>query len=101
MTTHTPGPWKHVSWGNTISIDTAEPCTIGIANINPRGDYSSGIPCSEDMANAALIATAPTLLSILKDLYAYWHTYINTQDESWPAMNARIEAILRIADPTW
>jgi hypothetical protein len=64
MTQHTPGPWTHSQWGQTISIN-ADGFT-GIANINPSGNHKSGIPKPEDRANARLIAAAPDLLETAK-----------------------------------
>ena len=63
----TPGKWRFISWGQTISIDSKDGYT-GIANINPGGNHDAGIPSARDVANAALIAAAPELLSKLKEV---------------------------------
>lgn len=60
---HTPPPWRATAHGQTISIDG--PGYLGVAHINPRGDYNKGIPRAIDRANANLIKTAPLMWKLL------------------------------------
>ena len=60
----TPGPWRAIAWGQTISIDSD--MVTGIARINPWGNHNAGIPFANDTANARLIAAAPDLLAALE-----------------------------------
>ena len=69
-TKHTPGPWKYTVWGQTISIDSIGGY-CGLAHINTNGDYNNGIPDGMDVANARLIASAPTMFEALKDTLYY------------------------------
>ena len=62
----TPGPWRAIAWGQTISIDSN--MVTGIARINPWGNHNAGIPFANDTANARLIAAAPDLLLTLEML---------------------------------
>ena len=66
-TKHTPGPWRSLSWGETISIDSIPADLMGICHINPTGDHNCGIPNAQDRANARLITAAPDLLAAAKE----------------------------------
>jgi hypothetical protein len=63
-TKYTPGPWKTLSWGQTIAINSND--YMGIAHINAGGDSDKGIPSQLDRDNARLIAAAPELLEALQ-----------------------------------
>ena len=67
-TTHTPGPWRATPYGETFSIDApkGKRDSIGLASVNPRGNWDSGIPSAQDRANARLIAAAPDFEIALK-----------------------------------
>lgn len=72
MTTHTPGPWTYEF------IDEDEQLKISAGEKNVLGGCGCcGSPwCSE--ADAKLIAAAPDLLAVLKELQesaAYWSEY--------------------------
>ena len=61
---HTPGPWRVVHTGDDRTfIDTEE------SNDNFIAQVDRNVPEYED--NATLIAAAPELLSILKDLLTW------------------------------
>lgn len=61
---HTPGPWRALEFGETISIDQTPNgeknslCVSGVAFINPRGNSNAGIPSAQDRANARFIVRA-------------------------------------------
>lgn len=55
---HTATPWRWRSWGETISIDGDANSTLGIAHINPKGDFGKGIPSPFDKSNAEFIVRA-------------------------------------------
>jgi hypothetical protein len=77
MTTqHTPGPWAHDGYGNITGMenDPEIGCVgkVGVASIYLR------TAAYRYEANARLIAAAPDLLSVLKELQesaAYWSEY--------------------------
>jgi len=59
-TKHTPGPW-HVRNGNTIGDATQDIASLSIMSVvNMKKD--------ERIANARLIAAAPELLDVLKEI---------------------------------
>ena len=61
--------------GETISINSFGKDTyLGVAFINPRGNFDAGIPSSLDRANARLIAAAPDLLEALQEWQAHKFT---------------------------
>jgi hypothetical protein len=65
--THTPGPWaahRHESTDSyTIHVAGRSWETWAVAHV---GD------CTQDEANARLIAASPDLLEALRDMYAGW-----------------------------
>ena len=72
MSKHTPGPWKVC--GDNMAIKAMKdgydphPKTIVICVEHHNLSVNSPIACDEGYANARLIAAAPELLSIVKDI---------------------------------
>jgi hypothetical protein len=69
---HTPGPWSQDRYGNVIDAKGIQIIATGIA-------LTTGY-CSSDepRANARLIAAAPDLLAVVKELEessSYWSEY--------------------------
>ena len=60
MSKHTPGPWTQDEYGDVITPNRKTLVTEGIA--------LGGRSTPETRANARLIAAAPELLAMLKDL---------------------------------
>lgn len=83
---HTPGPWIYArEFGPSITelprITTVARCAdfvIGLPCDYPGGDYRDGDPSGDEEADARLIAAAPELLAVLKELQesaSYWSEY--------------------------
>ena len=58
---HTPGPWRYAGHGGTHCLDAAGRCIA-------EAPQPNGMPESEGIANAHLIASAPDLLAALEAL---------------------------------
>jgi hypothetical protein len=53
---HAAVPWKWVAWGQAISINSQE--LLGLAFVNPKGNWDAGIPALGDVENAKFIVDA-------------------------------------------
>lgn len=68
---HTPGPWSIAEDGCDFYVEPAGDITVAVCSVLPidsngtLGDYARG-PVTR--ANAALIATAPELLALVRQL---------------------------------
>ena len=69
--THTPGPWSILQWADKrkgfIAV-VVEPARHHICDVFPFGQRAVGRELAEHEANARLIAAAPELLALLKEI---------------------------------
>lgn len=79
---HTPGPWT-VSRYNDLQYSIS--CSV-------QGYAENGIPDDEDTANAKLIAAAPDMYDIIKELYD-WSIRNNTKGPIFPKLEAVMNKI--------
>jgi hypothetical protein len=95
MNKHTPAPW-HVGIGNgegSIFSDSGRTrLEDGGTTLYPICSYNRGWNADEDAANARLIAAAPDMLEMLRDVVAV----INDPDADWTDANRVEREILAV-----
>jgi hypothetical protein len=91
--THTPGPWRLAENDETLivteALDDEGNCTV-------IADIATGIPRSEQFANARLIAAAPELLKALQEVKEQAFTtgtdqYVGLPDGAWQLVLATLK----------
>ena len=84
----TPGPWTidpSMEWGVAVIQDNED--GEGIAELGPQRTI-------ENIANAKLIAAAPDLLGVLKDIVYTWENFnVNRESQMGEAIQYAKEAI--------
>ena len=66
------------------------PPYLGVAHINPKGDYNNGIPSRIDVANARLIAASPDLLAAC-EAWLLWDAEVYAAKETGESEYSYIE----------
>lgn len=97
---HTPGPWTaYNKIGNRIlqtwrvgSESTEQPCGICKLDESLTGD--------QEVANARLIAQAPTMLDLLTESLMYVEECEEFHKESCRTLSNRIRAAIKAINPT-
>lgn len=99
MAKHTPGPWHVVGNVPCIASDIGGDNPKVICRIELK---DSGFVFEPDYevrnANARLIAAAPDLLAVLKDLYALADQVVPGTYNGWRDVEARVQEVLAIAE---
>ena len=104
MAEHTSGPWTYWVWGGAAPKEKhGIPSTFGVAEDDDRDDsgYEIGmftedeIPPGEQLANARLIAAAPSLFAaaeaaLKNETYARLTGFGNMPDDLFAALTAAI-----------
>lgn len=80
MSKHTPGPWAYTvdAHGDDLQITAGEQTVVG-------GCGCCGSPSMDNPADAPLLAAAPDLLSVLKDVLSTW----DSGSEAFPISDIR------------
>lgn len=97
-TKHTLGPW---SIGGVITVGKSGAIQI----LAPKGPHIGAVRFSENPllgleraeANAHLIASAPELLVVIKELYGNWREYTDTPND-WSELNEQVETAIAKAE---
>jgi hypothetical protein len=78
MSKHTPGPWKVISEQTAREFEVFEVAQVAHLRVTPDRSGDTFAIAGDAYADAGLIAAAPDLLSVCKELAAsaaYWSDY--------------------------